>query len=246
MTKMTDKIFEVLEATWPAAAQVEAGPWTLREGRGGGKRVSAATLNGVWAPADLGAAESAMRLMGQDPLFQIRPGEEALDAALAERGYELVDTTHLWVAPIGQFVDRKLPRVTAFTIWEPLEIMKEIWAEGGITEARLRVMDRCKLQKTSMFGRVSDRPGGAGFCALYDGTAMVHALEVREEHRGKGMAGWLMRAAGLWAERKGAHQMAVACTQANVAANALYASLGMELVGQYHYRILKDPEGDLS
>jgi GNAT superfamily N-acetyltransferase len=155
-----------------------------------------------------------------------------------------VDTTYLWVGPISLFLDRKLPRVTAFTIWEPLEIMKEIWAEGGIGEARLRVMDRCKLKKTSMFGRVSDRPGGAGFCALHDGTAMVHALEVREEHRGKGMAGWLMRAAGFWAERKGAHQMAVACTQSNAAANALYASFGMTHVGQYHYRILKDPEGD--
>jgi GNAT superfamily N-acetyltransferase len=67
---------------------------------------------------------------------------------------------------------------------------------------------------------------------------MVHALEIPKAHRRKGMGVWLMRQAALWAKPNGAEWMSVLCTQANVGANGLYASLGMKVVGQYHYRIL--------
>jgi len=49
-----------------------------------------------------------------------------------------------------------------------------------------------------------------------------------------------MRQAAHWAQTHGAAWMAVLCTQANAGANGLYASLGMQVVGQYHYRILSD------
>ncbi|MBC7143563.1 MAG: GNAT family N-acetyltransferase, partial [Rhodobacteraceae bacterium] len=53
---MTD-IFDVAEATWPAAARHKAGAFTVREGRGGGQRVSAATAAPDWTEADIDAAE---------------------------------------------------------------------------------------------------------------------------------------------------------------------------------------------
>ena len=45
--------------------------------------------------------------------------------------------------------------------------------------------------------------------------------------------------AARWARTQGATHMAVLCTKANEGANALYTSLGLEVVGQYHYRFLK-------
>ncbi|MCT4558360.1 MAG: GNAT family N-acetyltransferase [Pelagimonas sp.] len=239
-----DRLFTTLDATWPAAARVEAGPWMLREGRGGGKRVSAATIRGPWRPDDVTAAEASMRLMGQNPLFMIRHGESVLDHLLADRGYDSVDTTLLWLADLDALTDRALPLVTAFHIWEPLAIMREIWNEGGVGTARQNVMDRVSHPKTGLFGRVSDQPGGAGFCAVHDGIAMVHSLEIKEEHRGKGLGAWLMRCAAIWAKSKGARWMALAATEQNHAATRLYSSLQMEVVGQYHYRILNDPKGD--
>lgn len=236
--------FEALDATWPAATQVPAGPWLLREGRGGGKRVSAATAQGHWKTDDLDPAEKAMRMMGQDPLFMIRPGDEALDAALDSRGYTLVDPVQLWSVPLGRLTDLKLPRVTAFAIWEPLAIMREIWEAGDIGDARQRVMERASYPKTGLFGRVSDRPAGAGFCAIHDDIAMVHALEIAPEHRQKGLGGWMMRCAALWAEQHGAARIAVAATTENTAANALYAALKMEVVGQYHYRMLDTADSE--
>ena len=37
------ELYATLEATWPPAARRRVGPWTIRDGQGGGKRVSAAT-----------------------------------------------------------------------------------------------------------------------------------------------------------------------------------------------------------
>lgn len=234
------RLYAVTDATWPAAARIEAGPWVLREGRGGGQRVSATTAQGDWHPDDLLAAEDAMRLMGQQPLFMIRDGDDALDTALAARGYAIKDPVTLWLAPIHCLTDHPLPRVTAFAIWEPLAIMREIWATGGIGPDRIAVMERTLGPRTGMFGRASDQPAGAGFCALDGDVAMVHALEILPQHRGKGLGTWMMRCAGLWAAQHGADWMAVLCTRANVPANALYATLGFQDVGAYHYRILPD------
>ncbi|MFW2587859.1 GNAT family N-acetyltransferase [Sagittula sp. SSi028] len=240
------RLFSVLEATWPAAAQIDTGPWTLREGRGGGKRVSAATARAPWRLDDVSAAETAMRLMGQDPLFMIRESltrsDQTLDVTLDSQGYDAVDATQLWLAPVSALCERPLPRVCAFTIWEPLAIMHDIWAEGDITEPRLAVMDRVTGPKTGIFGRVSDSPAGSGFCALHEGTAMVHALHILPDHRGKGLGGWMMRAAAFWARSKGASWIACASTKQNTAASALYQSLRMEAVGGYHYRMLTAKE----
>ncbi|WP_121629190.1 GNAT family N-acetyltransferase [Tropicibacter alexandrii] len=244
MAPDANRLLTTLDATWPAAARVEAGPWTLREGRGGGSRVSAATLRGPWRPEDIAAAEKSMRLMGQAPLFMIRPGEMELDRELAARGYAKRDVTNLWVCDIDLLTDRKLPPVTAFAIWEPLAIMHEIWADGGIGPERFAVMDRCPLPKTALFGRVSDKSAGAGFVASHDGIAMLHALTILDQHRGKGLGAWMTRCAALWARRKGARWMSLAATEQNTAAAALYTTLRMQVVGQYHYRILNDAESD--
>nr|WP_317057233.1 GNAT family N-acetyltransferase [Roseovarius sp. W115]MDV2930883.1 GNAT family N-acetyltransferase [Roseovarius sp. W115] len=66
---------------------------------------------------------------------------------------------------------------------------------------------------------------------------MIHALEVLEPHRGRRMGTHLTRHAAFWAADQGATYLAVLCTKANQGANALYSSLGMTVVGQYHYRI---------
>jgi len=231
-------VLGVCEATWPAAATRRLGPWAVRDGAGGGKRVSAATAEGAFCEADLPEAEAAMRAMDQTPLFRVRPGEEALDAMLAGNGYGVIDPTNMWLCDMTALTDLALPRVTALTVWEPLAIMPEIWATGGIGPARVAVMHRAKGPKTGLLARIDDHPAGAGFCAISKDTAMVHAIEIVPRFRRRGLAGWMMRAAGFWATTQGATQMSVLCTQANAAGTALYTSLGMRVVGQYHYRIL--------
>ncbi|MGR3802743.1 MAG: GNAT family N-acetyltransferase [Marinibacterium profundimaris] len=249
-----ERVLAAIDGTWPPARIFDDGPWTLRDGQGGGQRVSAATLrDGTRRPVrevpsrrpftadELATAETAMQAMGQPPLFMIRPGEEDLDAQLDARGYVVHDPVRAWVCPPAQLCDKPLPRITVFDIWEPLVIMREIWAEGGIGPGRIAVMERAKGPKTALFGRLNQRPAGVAYVAIHDGVAMLHALEIVPEQRRQGLADWMMRGAAFWARDHGADTLAVLCTRANTAANSLYASLSMTPVTDYHYR--RKPEG---
>jgi GNAT superfamily N-acetyltransferase len=230
------RYFAAIDNTWPARRIIEEGPWTIRDGDGGGKRVSAATARGPVTDADIGRAEAAMRALGLEPLFQIRPGDQALDNLLAARGYRQIDPSVIHGIDAARLTDTPVPRVTVFAIWEPLAIMSEIWAAGGIGPARLRVMERASAPRTALFGRQREMPAGVAFVAIHDGIAMLHALEILPHQRRQGMAVWMMRAAAFWAVENGATTLSVICTRANGPANALYASLGFSVVEQYHYR----------
>jgi N-acetylglutamate synthase len=50
----------------------------------------------------------------------------------------------------------------------------------------------------------------------------------------------MIRAMAFWARENGAKHFALVVTEANVGANALYASLGFDVVGHYHYGILPE------
>ncbi|MBZ4023650.1 GNAT family N-acetyltransferase [Rhodobacter sp. TJ_12] len=231
---MTD-LFAVIEATWPAASTRRAGGFVIREGLGGGSRVSCASLEGPFETADLDAAEAAHRALGQQPKFMLRPGDAALDAALDSRGYELFDPVVIYTAPVAQ-LPQEVPPVTAFAHWPPLAIAREIWADTGIGPERQAVMARAAAPKAVVLGRTQDRAAGAGFIAMHGRTAMVHALSVLPEFRRHGLARAMMAEATRWAAQQGAETLALIVTRANEPANALYRALGMMHSGTYHYR----------
>ena len=66
---------------------------------------------------------------------------------------------------------------------------------------------------------------------------MLHALEVRPGLRRRGVGATLLQAAANWAADQGASRLSLVVTRRNAAARALYARLGMGVVGQYHYRM---------
>ena len=229
-------LFATLDATWPAAACRRCGPWLIRDGQGGGKRVSAATAADDGAAGDIASAEAAMRALGQTPLFLLRAGEQALDAALAARGYRVVDPVVIYASPCAAIATPPPAALVAFAHWPPLAIAAELWAAAGIGPARLAVMDRVPGPKAAILGRVADRASGVAFVAIHRQTAMLHALEVAPALRRQGCASNILRAAAGWAQDHGAVTFSLVVTQANTGARALYASLGMADVGQYHYR----------
>lgn len=240
MTPDVHQLYRVTEGTWPPARVWGKDGITLRDGAGGGKRVSAATSEGVPARAALADAEAAMLAMGQTPLFMIRAGEADLDAMLAAEGYCVIDPVTLYRLPTAQLTDKPIPPVTAFAIWEPLAIMMELWAQDGIGPARVAVMERAQI-KTGLLARWNEQPAGAAFVGVHDGVAMVHAVIVAAHQRRQGVAQWLMRKAAFWAQEQGAAWISVLCVKENLAANRLYQGLGFEAVGSYHYRIKEAP-----
>ena len=224
-----------LEATWPPKARRAQPPFVIREGAGGGSRVSAATATGSAGGEDVARAEAAMRALGQTPLFRILEGEAALDTLLETQGYRVLDPTRGYVAEAASIASA-LPRLAAIPCEAPLAIQREIWAPGGVGPARLAVMARAEGPKTYLLGRQDDRPAGTAFVALHGDLAMLHALEVRETHRRQGVGRALTIGAANWALARGATRLGLLVTEANAPANALYSSLGMRAAPGYHYR----------
>ncbi|MFN4154022.1 MAG: GNAT family N-acetyltransferase [Paracoccaceae bacterium] len=231
-----DALAGVMERTWPPARAFAVGPWCIRDGQGGGKRVSAATAGPSWSDEAIPEAEAAMQALNQTPLFLIRQGDDLLDQALQSRGYRVVDPVVAYVAPCATLADPPAPPMAAFAHWPPLAICSEIWAGGGIGAARVAVMQRASVPKCAILGRAKDQPTGVAFVAIHQGVAMLHALEVRPGARRQGSAHNILRAAAAWAQENGAETFSLVVTVANTAARNLYASLGMQVVGQYHYR----------
>ena len=229
-------LYRAIEQTWCPASRHRVGPWMIRDGQDGGQRVSATTAEADWTPADLPAAETAMRDLDQPNLFLIREGETHLDQILADRGYGVVDPVVLHLVPVERLTQTPVPPVSAFQVWPPLAIMADIWAAGGIGPDRLSVMNRATGAKTAILARQADQPAGVAFAAMCEDVAMVHAIEVTPALRRQHVGHNILRSTAHWAQDQGAAWLGLAVTRANTGANALYASLGMQVVGHYHYR----------
>lgn len=231
--KSTD-LWSALEASWPATSQASVGPFVWRDGAGGGSRVSAATLRGHANSAALDRIERKFSIEGRDPLFQVRPGDEAFDALLEERGYQILDPTIYLSAPLNTFDAPKAD--TGYCSWPPIAAQRGIWQDGGIGVDRINVMKRVQIPKTTLLARDHETPAGTAFIAALGSIAMLHALEIPQPLRRKGIAKSLMSHAATWAKDNGAATLAIVVTRANSGALALYSSLGMSQAGHYHYR----------
>ena len=213
-----------LEATWPPAGVRHAGPWRLRDGAGGGKRVSSAVADGPVAPEDVAAAGG---------LVMLRPQDAAVARMLDAAGWRTVDPTVLMAGDAARIA---APDEAVYDADAPLAAQTDLWAAGGIGPARLAVMDRVTGPKSYLLGRDGDRVAAAGFVACDGGIAMLHALEVAPEARRRGLGARMTRAAAHWATGQGATILALAVTEANAPARSLYAALGLVEVGRYAYR----------
>ena len=230
------KILQTLDATWPAARYVKSGPFTVRIGQNGGQRVSAASANGPARAAEIGEAERAMLALDQAQLFMISGQDPTLDSALEARGYGIKDHVTMFASPVENVAAHDLKGLAAIRAEAPLEVMKNIWAAGGIGKGRLDVMSRAKGPKTYLLGRIDNRPAGAAFVAIDGKTAMLHALEILPAHRRKGLGLSLTAAAAAWAVERGAETFSLIGVTANQAACGLYRHLGLQEIGHYHYR----------
>lgn len=226
---------DAFEATWPAAETVRCGGFLIGRGLGAGGRVSSAHACGSWTADDLNAAEARHAAWHQPPLFRAWDDDAALIAALKARGYHPQVPTLVMAAPVAGLTDRPLPPVTAFAVWPPLAIQRQIWAAGTINPARQAVMERVPQPKAALLGRIRDRAAGAGFVAVHGPVAMVHAVEVLPGFRRQGLAGWMIRHAAFWARDLGAERVGLAVSRANIAARATYAGLGFTIAGSYAY-----------
>lgn len=238
MTPNGDTLLAAVDVTWPAARFITLGSWRLREGLGGGQRVSAASATSDVTNADIDEAITGMADIDQPPLFMVRPQDRALDALLEARGFQIKDPVSVRIAPVANMTG-KLPTIAVTPSWPPLSVQREIWAKAGIGPKRIAVMDRVTTAKTSHLGRAGDSPAGTAFVALDGDLAMLHALEVDPQHKRQGVGHNIMIGAANWAAAQGAAWLSVLVVNANQTANTFYQSIGMVDTGLgYHYRCM--------
>lgn len=233
-------IWSVIDATWSAPATHVVGPFQVREGQGGGQRVSAATTKSSVSEREINTAAQAMRDLGQAPLFMVRGDQSVFDAQLADLGYDVNDPVVVLEGSIKAPASVPPPPVSAFPIWPPLHIMRELWEAGGIGPERLAVMDASADPKTAILGRADDRAVGCAFVSIHAGNAMIHALEVIAPFRRKGAARNMVRGAGMWAQNQGATRLSALTARTNTASQGLFTSIGLSPVEHYHYRIMRE------
>ncbi len=231
-----DSLFRSVDATWPPHRIWQQDGWTFRDGRGGGKRVSAATLATAPDRADTEVAVRIMAEMDQPDLFMIRPQDVALDRQLSETGYTVIDPVTVLVAPLSAMTREAPTRVPLF-VQEPTRDMAEVWRAGGIGPARLDIMRRCTLTKTCVALKEDGHTAAVAFTACDDGLVMCHAVEVLAGFRRRGLGRDIMLAILDWARGQQAHSISVLTTRANTAALTLYDGMGMGEITGYHYRI---------
>lgn len=221
------RLFDVIDATWPADHIVTAGGFDIRIGKGGGKRVSAATAIAL-EDLDIQAAEDALISSGQDKLFMIRPDEIVLDQRLEERSYSIIDPVVVLQKNLFDTVHNSGVKF----LDEPNSEQIDIWSNGGIGPARLDVMERASGPKAYVH-----LPGATAFAAISDGIAMAHAVEVDAANRRQGLGRKIMDGICHWAKSYGATSIAVLTVRENAAAMALYKQMGLTKTAHYHYRI---------
>jgi N-acetylglutamate synthase len=231
-------LHEALAATWPAARVERVAGFAIRDGAGGGGRASSATREE--AAADPAAALAAMRERGIAPMFMVRDGEDALDAALEGLGLQRVKATVVYGGAAAALAYTAAD-VAVIDCEAPLARAAELWAEDGIGPARLAVMARVAGPKRYLLGRLDDRPAGAAFVAAHAGVAVASAILVAPWARRRGLGRRLVQGAAAWAAATGAERLALAVDAGNAPARALYEAMGMALAGRYHYRV--GPEG---
>ncbi|MEM6438398.1 MAG: GNAT family N-acetyltransferase [Pseudomonadota bacterium] len=234
------ELAEAMAVTWPPASVDDAAApgWRLRDGRGGGKRVSAATSLGGRDPAPVAAA---MRARGERPMIQVPGSDGEMNAALEAAGWAEVDATVLYVAPSAQMAALPLQTGLRFAMGTArLALLAEIWEAEGIGAARQAVMDRCAAPKAVLMARTDDVTAGAGFVAVHGRLALLHAVVVRPEARRRGAGRSRLAAAGRFGLDQGAGWTGLAVAAANAPARALYEAAGMTEAASYLYRVAPD------
>ncbi|MEM9436514.1 MAG: GNAT family N-acetyltransferase [Pseudomonadota bacterium] len=226
-------------ATWPGEAVTDSPAFQLRRSSDDSRRSRAATAKRPASDTEVTEAAHMMQSWGQPAMFWVPSDQMELDRQLASLGYKDHDHAVYYAAPATTLAARKPPRVSTFEIWEPLAIMADIWVATGTSAGRQEVMARATCPKTAIFGRVDAQPAGVAYVGALGNLAMVHAVGTLPEHRRKGLGAHMMAQAAIWAERQGCAWITLAVSATNAPARALYASLGMQPVGSYHYRSLE-------
>lgn len=185
---------------------------------------------------------------GRRPTFRLTPlAHPAIDLALADAGWERVDTTHVMVADLSAIDGAERVAVeTCPQRWVALHAELD-----GIAGRRAPGLERTLQRIRESAGPVTEGHGPAHLHVAHGrrgpaATALVVQLD-REaglmevhtdpERRGRGHGRRVVTGALAAARERGATRAWLQVESSNAVAIGLYGSLGFHTVYDYHYRV---------
>jgi N-acetylglutamate synthase len=236
-------------ACWPALEEKPEQGWLLRFGGGHTKRCNSANpLQPVTAdPAALIARiEAEYRGRGLTPVFRLTPlcDLARYDALLDERGYRLVEPSHVMV--LDDLTTFERPGVPAGLI---LRLDAEPSAAWCAANEQLRPCPPEQRAARDAILRKIAVP--VVFASLHDGETPLalaigavagrwfdlNAVATRPEARGRGLMRALLGEMAEWGRRQGAEAGHLAVIADNAPAVRLYEGLGYREAYRYQYRV---------
>lgn len=219
---------------WPAFQTETRGGWRFGLADGFTKRANCALVEDHGA--DVAEVTRFYRGHGLRPCVQVWPGEEAVDARLAEHGYAVVEPTLV----LARELPERPPGPGRTRISNtPTPRWTELFAETGVgadgAEGVVRILGRVH----AAYGVHGDGDGRG--CAVLDGesVAICGMITVRAA-RGRGVAGAVLADLLAWAHDEGARRAYLCVVADNEPALRLYRGAGFEEVSLYHNRVLVD------
>ncbi|QVJ02338.1 GNAT family N-acetyltransferase [Nocardiopsis eucommiae] len=225
---------ERVSRDWPAFRTESRAGWRFGLAEGFTKRANCALVEDPGA--EVAEVTRFYREHGLRPCVQVWPGEEAVDARLAEHGYERVEPTLVLARELPERPEAPgRTRVSS----APTPRWTELFAETGVSPEWAEGVVRILGQVTTAYG-VHEEGIGRG-CAVLDGESVaICSMVTAREARGRGVAGAILADLLAWAHDRGARRAYLCVVADNEAALRLYRRAGFEEVSRYHNRVLAD------
>ena len=216
-----------------------------------------AGLDAAMAERALDAVERWYAARGRRVVVQVSsvdPGAEALDALLAERGYEIEAPVHLHTCSIERSHEAGPARAVAPGV--RVEVREGIDEEWARHYGAAHGVDGAAREGTEAYGRmlrvragdalggaasVDGAPAGVGFGVLDQGWLGIFGMGTAPTFRGRGVATAVVRALLERAAERGATGAYLQVETDNPVAISLYEGLGFRRDHGYHYRVSATP-----
>ena len=225
---------------WPALQQIVFDGWLLRFARGFTKRAnsvvplypgSLATEEKVRYCENLYAREQLKTIFR---LTTLGPSD-AIDAMLADRGYEQLDPTRVMAAKLDRDTGEPSVRLLAIDDW--LAVYRQL---TGMPEdaALLHQLILKAIGSPTAFAVLHNReqPVACGLAVLEHELVGLFDIVTAREHRRQGFGQRLVGDLMAWGAAHGARHAYLQVIASNAPAGALYKALGFKDLYSYWYR----------
>lgn len=230
---------------WPSFDYQAYDGWILRLANGYSKRANSATPFLPGATLDDALIDHMIRRFLEAnvrPTFRLTGVESRqADQRLAERGFRLVEPTHVLTAPIREGdceIDPEARLEEQVSRRWVREAAESYGGDKADDETLLRIVSRIRQNAIYATLDLDDRPVAWGLGVVERGYLGLYDIVVAPDLRGIGLGRRVVSSLIAWGCTQGAHTAYLQVREENEVALSLYGALGFSTAYRYTHRIM--------